>query len=171
MDTPAPDDTWTALLPPGELAAEIARWFRGNPAKCDQGTWWSDLEDSVTVPLAILREELLNIDCKTTACTAGWAIALAAPPGTMIVRAIADPLAPDAALEDDYLILPGGWRWTITGLAARLLGIPLPTDGRAMPWLFRAERTHGEVLSALDHLAAGRHDPPGADYWTREARW
>lgn len=178
MGTPTSSNgpvTWTSRFPPRlaprPLAAAVAMEIRANPAKHLQDYWWwGDYPSTrgggiVMTDVSVLRQHLLDRDCDTTGCVAGYTIALGAPDGTRY----AINLENDTGIRDvadEFMVLPGSYDPSVEGLAitetisdmaAALLGLPELEPWRVHThWLFRTERTFGEVLHALDRIAAGR---------------
>lgn len=178
MGTPTSNDsasTWISRfpprLPPRPLAAAVAVEIRANPAKHLQDYWWwGDYPstrggDLVMTDVSVLRAQLLDRDCDTTGCVAGYTIALGAPEGTRYAINLENDTGVQDPLVDEFMVLPGSYDPTVAGLAitetisdmaAALLGLPAELVPWRTHWLFRTERTFGEVLHALDRIAAGR---------------
>ena len=159
METLTSTDTWTKTCPPRlappELAAAVADQIRGNLHKWYQGSWFGEIPDSPLLAVTVLEAELRDLSCATTACVAGWAVALGAPVGTMFASRPMQGLTD--RVVDEYLILPGSAATTtIPDMAAVLLGLTPRPLGSGTNWLFRAERELDEVLAALDKIARGK---------------
>lgn len=86
-----------------------------------------------------LREILSRNLCNTTGCVAGTAIIL-----TMLPTEVYDYIDDTVEVEDGYVFAQT--------YAAEKMGLR-ETEA---DWLFNADRTKGEVLTALDLLIAGR---------------
>lgn len=164
MDPQTSTDTgaWVTRYPPRlaprELAAAVAAHIRAHPDKWNQSAWWDGLAEESTVYVHELEAELLNLECGTTACVCGLAIALGAPPGTRIVRGRSS-----FVIADEFMALPDGTTLTIADMGAALLGLPdNPRASRRaiVSWVFRAERDRDEVLYALDLIAKGEFGEP-----------
>ena len=163
MDTLTSTNTWTKACPPRlappELAAAVAEQIRAHGHKWRQDAWWDGFPDVPLQSVTVIEAQLRDIECTTTACVAGWAIALGAPVGTMLTtRPVPASEYPELMVPvEERLVLPGSTAtMTIPAMAAVLLGLPSRPPGSGTHWLFRAERELGEVLAALDKIARGK---------------
>jgi hypothetical protein len=132
-------DNLMADWPPAQVAARVAEIIRHHPEKYDQVVW---LETS----RATTRDMLAELDgigqCDTTACVAGWAVIVTAPPSSQ-----------PAEKENGFIrrVIRSGVPANIEYAAQQALGL---SDLEAA-WLFSSYRERTEVLAALDELAAG----------------
>jgi hypothetical protein len=132
---------------PQEVAATVAAIIRNQPDRWRQGSWfngewagyWADADKYVEGVTVEQARESLNPgrSCGSTACVAGWAAILTAPPGTR--------------LRGTHLRLPEGKDAYTSVMAAEALGL----SGWDGDWLFDGGRVREEVLAALDSIAAG----------------
>jgi len=125
---------WT----PQELAAAVAKVIRKREDLWNQRTWFGHRTTSV----AGMRDALADSEpaCGTTGCVAGWVAALSLP--------------------GDTSISSSGSFWNSgTGLNGNAMDFAkdkLALDHGQASWLFSGDRTLGQVLFALDLIAAGR---------------
>lgn len=138
----------TFLLSPQEVARDVAAAIRADPDRHYQGLWFGRLGHLVST--AELRALLRDPGCGTTACVAGWTLAVALPDsamlyeGSQLITYVKGPEAGDI------------FRGSFWAVAAAALGINWNEEVHTVPWLFEGERTRREVLSVLDDIAAGR---------------
>ena len=127
--------------------------------KWRQDAWWDGFPDVPLQPVTVIEAQLRDLECTTTACVAGWAIALGAPVGTMLTtRPVPASEYPELRMPvEELLVLPGSAATlTVPDMAAVLLGLTPRPSGSGTNWLFRAERELDEVLAALDKIARGK---------------
>jgi hypothetical protein len=135
-----------------DLMRRVAEVIRNNPERHSQTVWIeahivpfaptffqaARAEEIAPYALRPLPEKPEDPDrpvCMTTACVAGWAAVLGAPPGTVFRNLSVTP--------------PGGTRPTfIWNYARNLLGL---TESQA-DWLFAPYRSREQILAALDYL-------------------
>jgi hypothetical protein len=126
---------------PAALAAQIANIIRDHPSNWYQGSWLHTDRANVADILA----ELDGVGgCQTTACVAGWAAILTAPPTA----------APHATHNTIFDLDIDGTAAEIKTLARDALGL---SDAEA-EWLFDGVRNRAEVLGALAEIETG-HRP------------
>ena len=138
-----------------ELLTEIRDLIRDHPERHDQNHWVDNIfsshvggnvADLVKFADQDIPESPVNPDnpvCGTTACVAGWAAIFGSPMGTEIRNG-------GALYGSD-----GHYAGTAQDRAENLLNL----DGDQASYLFAAERTRDEVLTALDRLI----DDPSAE--------
>lgn len=131
---------------PRSMAADVAQQIRLHPESHDQRVWrrfdpWESAQ-LTNVPVDRLDGSsgtypISTRSCNTTACVAGWASTLAGDRGDYLG---------DRAVTADGRVL------TYRHRGEELLGVSVDDS----EWLFAPFRTKGEVLYALDELAAGK---------------
>jgi hypothetical protein len=143
---------------PRELLVMIRDLFRRHPDRHKQNSWvdsefgFSEGDTRRILRLLSRRKSIPETQvspdglCGTRGCVAGWADIFGSPPGTRIELQF-----------NGYalLVYPDRSREGVDQAAQRLLAL----SGDQADWLFEADRTHEEVLAALDALI----DDPAAD--------
>ena len=127
---------WT----PRELAAAVAKIIRKRRKLWNQRAWFGREAGSVAAMRAALLEE--EPQCGTTGCVAGWVTALSLP-GTVQVATHGSFWGPEGT--------------SLEGSASQFAKEKLGLNDSQAEWLFDPARTAGQVLFALDQVAAGRY--------------
>lgn len=114
-----------------EKARETALYIRKDPAHWYQGSWWH-AENGNYAAQQMPASALLDYSCGTTACVAGWRVALSFP---------------GAVFKGSYTAVIDGQVRSIDRLAQLELEL---TDVQAS-WLFGGHRSEEQVLWALEN--------------------
>lgn len=120
---------------PQKLALTIRKIIENHPENWNQTTWYRYGYGITTVE--IIRRELEEGTCGSTACVAGWAAILVSPPNATLVHGERVRIRK----TDRYVRI----------IAQKALGL---SNGEA-DWLFAAHRSKEEVMSALTAIENG----------------
>lgn len=114
-----------------EKARETALHIRKDPTHWYQGSWWHG-ENGAFSKTEMPASLLLDYSCGTTACVAGWRVALSFP---------------KAVFKGSYMVRIDGRLRSIDRVAQLELEL---TDEQAS-WLFGGHRDEEQVLWALEN--------------------
>lgn len=147
------DNTWVKPSP-REVIEFVRAVIAENPERHGQKAWIGNLFSTIREldakkaleyafqPVPETPADPEQPYCGTTGCVAGWGVAFASPPGTMLTG--------NGWANGYYVELPDGTREMTENYARRVMGL----NKYQADWLFSEHRTREEVLARLDALLA-----------------